>query len=151
MKKTIPFAGLILVLMCLCPIDLSAFIISKTSDSTQIAPPQYSPIKTRFKSDKTDAPTNLDKLSVGSLVLGLLSPFGILAFLYFLISAGTGSIVGLFLSVALAFLAFVMGNRVLKNSNATIMQRKMAKWGKILGIFTVCLILVGTLWGLLLA
>jgi hypothetical protein len=147
MKKTIPFAGLILVLMCLCPIDLSAFIISKASDSTQIVPPQYSTIKTRFKSNKTNAPINLTKLSKWSLVLGLLSPVGFSRFLYVLYWTGTASIAGLFLSITFACLAFFMANRVLKNQNATTMQRKRAKWGKFLGIFTICFILAALIFG----
>jgi hypothetical protein len=50
-----------------------------------------------------------------------------------------------------SYVGLYMGNRVLKNPLANVKQRRWAKAGKIMGILTICLMLVGTIWGLLAA
>lgn len=134
---------ILLVFSSFCATDAAAFV---TSNSVL---PQYFAKKTVEITDTvrrfhktTDTPIQLNKLAGKSLGFGFLSPIVFVGFISLLISIGEATLIGLFISLTLAILAILMGNRILRNPTATLNARKKARLGKGLGIFTISLLVV---------
>jgi cation transport ATPase len=156
MKQKSFLISLFLTLFYLNATNLFAFVVSNSTVTYTISPPQYFTRKIEKKAEKTtrfnetDDKVKLDKLARKSLILGILSPVGFAVFLHSFIRIGVATLLAPFVSIAFALLAFIIGNRVLKNATSTEKQKKRAKAGKIMGIFTISLILLSVLWGSLL-